>query len=394
MALPSVISTLVDPWHGVGGPYVSSGGNVYVLTRSAGAGELHMFKSSDPATSGWANAGTDVAMTSGNTIRHIGAYQVADLIHVVTRDAAGTSSNQIRYHVFDMSTDTWTTTNTLVKTTYTQKGTVDESPVRIIVRGDGNKIVFYEGPQVLADIQRARTYYARHMGSAWSADIALDNGGNVDWYPQDMVLGSADRVHFCMLDRTSFALYQRCLTSANALQSFPAAFENVPDQSDVALQRAIAYSASAGGTVVRFPYFANFLPEINDARFSSVDAPTPPFDLSIDITTPQDNLISGIRNVCSLAADGNAVYNVFINTSQDLYVQSSQDAAAWSSPTLVQAANANYVFTNCFVRSNSRVVGIVYLEGTTDLTYTEYTLSTAAASATLFPRMGLLGVGR
>lgn len=329
MAFPSTISSLIETYHGVAGPFVSSTGTVYVVTRGSAANDIQIFKAADPASS-WSSAG-NLAVTSGNTVRHVNACQVSDVIHIVSRDAGTAASNQIRYHAFDMSSDSFTTSNELVKTTYTQKGTVDESMVGIVVRSAGDKIVLYEGPQVLADIQRARTYYARHLGSAWSADIALDNGGNVDWYPQEIILGLSNRVHFFFLDSTSNDLYQRTLTSANALESFPSAFDTsiAAGQQDVGFQRGIAYSASAGGTVVRFPYYDTFDPTLADVQFTSADAPSP-LTVTTDITGAVDPM--GIRRVISLAKDESTVYGSFINNSNPLRFD---NAASTATTTLV-----------------------------------------------------------
>jgi hypothetical protein len=391
VGLPTVVSTAIAPYHGIGGPFVSSTGNVYIISRGPLGSDVVAWKAADPESSFSSAASFDV--TSVQTIRHIAAYQVADILHIVTRDASTAADNQIRYHAFDMATDAFTTTNELVKTTYTMAGAVNESMVGIVVRSDGSKIVLYEGPQVLADIQRSRTYYARHLGAAWSADIALDNAGNVHWFPQELILGSADRTHFFFLDLTNGDLYQRTLTSANALEAFPAAFDSsVIAQNDIGMQRPVAYSASAGGTIVRYPYYNSFAPDINEATFTSVDAPTPV--VALDITGATDP--SGAsRRVMTFAKDDAVVYSVFTDTASDLYIRSSNDAAAWSTPSLFLTASANYVFSNLYTRGAKRVLAMCYGDlGSNGLTYNEYLLSTSAGTAQVLMTLSLMGVGR
>lgn len=383
MAFPTTISTTVDLYHGCGGPFASSTNNVYVITRDPGGGSLHAFKATDPSSS-WSAAGTDPAMTSGNTIRAMAACQVGDIIHVVTRDAAAANSNQIRYHVFDMSSDSWTTTNTLVKTTYTMAGAVDASRVGINIRADGNKIIHYEGPQVLADIQRSRAYYARHMGVAWSADIALDNGGNNHWFVQESILGSADRIHFILQNQTTTAFYQRTLTSANALESFPAAFDSsTTGEIDAGYTRGVAYSGSAGGTVVRYAYYDNYTPELADIRFTSADAPSP-LTQTTDITGTRDPNTGLKRFLNSLAKDGNTVYHTFCDGSGDVYLQSSQDAGAWSTPTLIINAGlqVNKCHPSIYTRNSAKVLALVY-DGDFPAQYTEYTVGVALVTGRL-----------
>lgn len=387
MAFPTTLSTLVEPWHGVGGPFVAPNGAVYVVTRDSTGGSLHMFKATDPSSS-WSGAGTDLAMASGNTIRALDAYQFENYIHVVTRDAADSTSNQIRHHAFNTNTDNWDAANILVRGTFTQKSFADQSGVNIGVRSANSIIVAYEGPQVLADIQRSRAVYARYLGVGWSADIALDNGGNVDWYPQELIVGSGGRIHFIIFDNVNFDLYQRTLNSANALESFPAAFDtDLPAQPDTGYQRGVAYSASAGGTVVRYAYFDNYNPEIADIRFTSADAPSP-ITQTTNITNPAIPEAGGtVRRTCGLAVDGNTVYHVFVNDTSDIYIQSSQDAGSWSSPTLLlDATDAGYIYPNRYVRGTNRVVGVVYQDtsaGGAAVKYTEYTLGTSVVTGRL-----------
>lgn len=389
MAFPTTVSTLVAPYHGLGGPYVSSTGNVYIITRSNSTADITVFKASDPTSS--FSSVASLTVTSGNTVRAVAGYQVGDDIHIVTRDASAATDNQIRYHVFSLASDTFTTSNTLVKDTYTTASAVDESNVDIVVRSDGDIIIMYEGPQVLADIQRKRVYYARHLGAAWSADIALDNGGNAHWVPGGMVLGSADRTHFFFKDETNNDAYQRCLTSANALETFPSTFDaTVGGTSDDMMQRGVAYSASAGGTLVVFPYFNSFTPDVNSVAFTSVDAPTPVVTTDIASAT---ELATSFRHAFPLAVDDNTVYFTFYRSASGICVNTNIDNAGWGSATAIQAGSASFVFTNIYTRGDARVLAVAYQEDASTK-YTEYTLSVAASTVQPLMFLALMGVGR
>lgn len=399
MAFPTTLSTLVNLYHGGGGPFLGSNGAVYFLARSSSTSFLHMFKATSPDTS-FEGAGVNPEML--DTIRQLHACQVGDTIHVVTRTSSGLNSQRIHYHAFDMATDAWTITNELVKTTYTIPQLNDESVVRIVVRSDGDKIILYEGPQQLSDVQRARVYYARHLGTAWSADVEVSVTGNLPthFYPAEAVLGSADRIHFFFHDYPNNGAYQRCLTSANALESQQPSFAT-SIAADVAalVTQGVAYSASAGGTVVRFAWLNSFGPNtINDIQFTSVDAPG-----TLTLTTNTTSLSSGagsFRNHISMRADGATVYATFEAAADDLYVMSSQDAGAWSSPLLLHTGQVNGgIFTNILTRPDiNKVLGIIYRDSAgaaVNINYTEYTLSVVAAVASdLGPSMALLGVGR
>ena len=389
MAFPTTVSTLVEPYHGLVGPYVSSTNNVYIVTRSNASSDIQVFKASDPSTS-FAGAGS-LTMTSGNTVRAIAGYQVGDNIHIVTRDAAATNSNQIRYHVYSMASDTFTTSNTLVRDTYTAAGAVDESNVDIVVRSDGDVIVMYEGPQVLADIQRKRIYYARHLGAAWSADIALDNGGNAHWIPGGMVRGSADRIHFFFKDETNNDAYQRALTSADVLESFPASFDvSIGGTADDMMQRGAAYSASAGGTLVVFPYFNSFTPDVNSVAFTSVDAPVPVVTTDIASAT---EIVANFRHAYPLAVDDKTVYFTFHRSASGICINTNVDNAGWGSATAIQAGSASYIFTNIYTRNSAKVLAVAYKEDSSTK-YTEYTLSVAASTTQPLLTLAMMGAGR
>lgn len=382
MAFPTTVTTNLNSYHGIGGPYISSAGNVYILGRYTIASQIQVFKAVDP-TSSFVGVGVNPDMTSGNGIRALGACQVADNIHVVTRDANDASSNQIRYHRFNMATDTWDVKNELIRNTYTIAGAVDTSTVGITVRSGGAKMVIYEGPQVLADIQRSRTYYAQNLGAAWSADIALDNGGNNHWYPSEVILGSNDRVHFFFCNTTLSDQYQRCLNSANALEAFPASYDaNTTADPDDSTQRPVAYSGSAGGTVVCLPYFKDYTPTWNDVRFTSVDAPTPLTLRTINTGTVTANH-GTIRRTFSFANDGNTIYGVFYGENGNLYIQSATETGTWSTPAqLLGSASATEVFSTVFTRNGSRKVAVCYTRNLTDVMYTEYTLAVAPSGWT------------
>jgi hypothetical protein len=384
VAFPTTVTTNLDSYSGVGGPYVSSSNAVYILGRYTPSGsQIQVFKATDPLTS---FAGVGVNPDTTNIIRALGACQIGDNIHVVTRDANDATTNRIRYHRFNMATDTWDVSAELVRNTYTCAGAVDTSVVGIAVRSAGDKLVIYEGPQVLADIQRSRVYYARHLGTAWSADIALDSGGNSHWNPAQVIVGSGNRVHFFFSNTTLADQYQRCLDSSNALEAMPASFDpsSIADPDDAA-QRAVAFSGTAGGTVVCMPYFKSFAPAWNDVRFSSADAPTPLTLRTINTgtITPDAGII---RHTFSFANDGPVLYSVFNSQNGNLYIASATETGAWNAPAqLVGSASASEVFTTVFTRNGSIKVGVCYTRNLTDVMYTEYTLSIAPSLMTDHP---------
>ena len=101
MALPVTISGLV---HATGSitvsrPFISSGGNVYVIGRESTT--LGAYKATDP-TSSFSAVGTSPSLTN---INNLNAVQVGDVLHVVTASASASTSVDYKYHTFNMATD-------------------------------------------------------------------------------------------------------------------------------------------------------------------------------------------------------------------------------------------------------------------------------------------------
>lgn len=393
MAFPTTISSLINTDFNVCGPYLSSNGAVYIITVSAINNQLHVFKATDPS-SGWGAAGVDFTVPSGHMIKAIAGFQDGDNIHVVSRDADAANANQLMYHVFNIAADGWTVMNEQIKGDYAIASNLFVySPVSIAVRSNGDVIVMYEGPLATPDIDRSRVYYARRESSVWTTDIALDNAGNNHYCPGQAIRGSSDNIHFFFQDTTNADAYQRTLNSSNVLESTSAGYDTsiLAGTPDALKQIGCAYSASAGGTVVRFPYYNSFNPDIGEAKFSS--SATPAVATVVNITGSV-TVTSEIPHVISEAADGAVVYSVFVDTAKDLYVSTNPDDAGWTDPASIYTGSASRVFTNIYTRNTARVIGIAFVEN--EFKYTEYTISSVAVSSsptTLFG-LSMMGMGR
>ena len=380
MALPTtitgfVVSTLVI--EAITRPFVSSGGNVYVFGRSSTAGEIKAVKATDP-TSSFSGVGTDFATTSGNSINSIDAYQVGDNIHVVTSDGPSTATD-LRYHIFSMSSDSWTTTNELIKDNATPVSAASQSNIQLSVRSDGDVIVLYNGSSAASmGTDYERVYYARRESGSWTIDVAVDNGGADHWYSSGVVIGSSDRMHFFLINNDLSAIFQRTLTSANALQTFPSAFDStVSAVANSNSQLGVSYDSS-GTQKVRFPFPDNTASTYNSAKCDSADAPTMSQDN--DITGATDAVTNEFR--CSFVADGTTLWNVFIDSAADIYTQSNENDGGWSTPEsfVGDSTSINGVKPNIYTRGSSVVIGMIYLLGTS-LRYHEKQLSAGTTDA-------------
>lgn len=393
MALPTTITTDGLGTVGCAGPYVSSAGAVYMIVVDDQQHDLRAFKGADPASS-FANAGTDVVIGSGaDIIQTIAGHQVGDLIHVLSKNSNGSDPVDIRYHVFDMSSDTWTTSNEMIKTNMALiPGFGWRAPIDLTVRADGVVIAIYNGPvETVATVNYDRVYYARKIsaGAAWTADIALGTAGvAASWLGGRAIKGALDRVHFFFADGTNKGLYQRTLTSAYSLETLAASPISVSlEDAEVSWAQGDAFITATG--VFSLPIYKGF-ETLHRVVATSVDAPV--ISVSADITDARSVLHSPIKYVASQAVDGSTLYNVFIDQSNDIYIQHFS-SGAWSTPAGFLAGSVSAVYANIYTRGSALVIGMVYQD--TDPKYHEYTLSSLAAGSVVAPQgMLMTGAGR
>jgi hypothetical protein len=389
MAFPTTVTTA---GHNMGciGPFVSSTGNVYVGMVATIAFDISMFKATDPS-SAFAGVGTDVVTGSGtDQLWAIAGAQQGDLIHVVSKNGVsdGTSVD-IRYHVFNMATDTWTTTNTLVKSNMTLAGGAGVfAAVDIVVRGDGAVFIIYNGAaELVSAALYERAFYARNLSGSWTADFALGTSGvTQNWAAGRAVLGGANRVSFFFQNISTFNVFERTLNTSNVLESLSAAASSPLGAFEAHEQRGCYLTAT---DVVHFPFQRN-TGELGSINFTASD--TASVNVDLDITGATNALGSPYRHVSSFAPHGNTVVHAFINDTNDIYTQTKVGGAAWGTPSLRRTVSASAVYTTAFTRSSALVLGMVYLDSG-DHFYDEMTLSTIGANSVLASKMGLLGVG-
>ena len=375
MALPTTITGFVASVDGtrfVTQPFLSSGGNVYVFGRGSTSTLLRAFKATDP-TSSFSNVGSDITISDGD-VEAVAAFQVGDVIHVATMNGAA-SSRDVRYHTFNMATDAWVITNEAVVENFDNQFAADPYPINIMVRSDGDVIIFYPGASVAnMGSQRGRVYYARRESASWTVDVSVDDGGGSSWLVQGLVSGSSDRTHFFFMDYNTGDAYQRTLTSANALETFPSTYSNT----SIGCQSSGTSYVSGANTKVRFP-----LKEKTDAttlysaKCDSADAPSVTVDTDI---TGSINVEAGTFRA-SFSADGTTLWNTFIdNTTDGLYIQSNADDAGWGTPASFYDGGTHYgVKTNIYTRGSSIVIAMMTYEGTNCL-YHEYEISSTGIS--------------
>lgn len=396
MAFPTAVGSSESGNIGGLTPYLYND-NVYVIVQAGtDASKLRAFKATDPSSS-FSNVGTDFAVTSGNTIVGMATVQDGSKIHVATCDYTSVLTVDIRYHVFDCSTDTWTTTNETIKDNLAAVGTNSPGAVAIGIRSDGDIIVLYNGASAaVMGTDYNRVKYARREAAVWTVDVAVDNAGAAHWMVDGLVRGASDRMHFFFKDDTADDGYQRCLTSANALEAFPAAYDTtLCTNAGGGIQGGVSY-VSGGTTKVRFPVTDATLSDRLSVKLDSADAPTVSTDADITGTNSTHASTSGISYNCGMAANGTTLYFVYNDdfATGNIYFISNANDAGWSAtPTLIDGSPATYavwVYPNIYTRGSNIVIGLVWYGSSDGVKYNEYTLvaggsaisATAAASVT------------
>ena len=362
MALPTTI-TGINTSPACIGPFISSGGNVYLIGYTGSKPQAQ--KATDPTTS-FSAVGTDPTPGGTGLIVTLAAYQVGDTIHVAG-GRGGTGATYF-YLTFDMSSDAWVLNETIITGINPFTSTsADPTAISLVVRSGGEVDAFFNGARVAnMGNSYAQTYYSRRTGvNTWSAATQVSAGGQVDYISPEAVLGVSDRVQFAFNDIIGHVYNRRALTSANVLQTVQTSAVTI-----VSGFSGISYDN--GGTqkdIVGYDVSSNVVAD----KFNDGDTP------AISGTTVQATDTMPVR----IFNDGTTAYCIYRGSADsDLYVETSNDnGATWTGRTsiftgTVAGADANLsIDGNIFTRGSSVVIPYVVNDNGT-LKYNEYVVRT------------------
>lgn len=370
------------------GPFISSAGNVYALIRGGGSGSglegaLSCMKATDPMTSFALAGGASKVMSSATTtmLQAAGAYQVGDVVHVVTQISTGACY----YNSFNMATDAWTlaTSETAVAAA-SQAPVTDTTYVDLVVRSGGEVVIVYNAGQTAMSSTFNMVRYRRRTGTnTYQTAVNVDNGGSVNWLGGVCALGASDRVHFFFRDNTSADFYQRTLSAANALQTFPATFDANGDVGTYVGVFSNTLSYDDAGTQRIRALYGRVGPFASLVKLDSADAPTVTTETNIG-----DNAAKLVNNqdVMALGADGTTLHALYSHGSNsDLYHDSSTGGGgAWGTDVNELTATINHISTNVYTRSGTTYLAMV-LDDAGTIKYAEITLAAAVTASLIWP---------
>lgn len=355
MALPTTISnvtssaTLLTPPR----PFISSGGNVYVVVvDSADNSIIEVHKATDP-TSSFTEQNSAGKPDLTNVASCLAVFPVGDVLHIASQES---TTGRVGYHTFNMATDLWAIVN---ETVTTSPGAVANS-VGIAVRSDGDVIILYAGAfETVTMTNFRRVQYARRESASWTVDVAVDNGGSVNWFGSaSAILGSSDRVHFGFCDDTNSDAYQRCLRSDNSLETFPSAFDTAISSNANVFDIGLGVAYDVAGTMkVRMPY-CDLSDILAVAVFDSADTPS----LSTSTGISDAAILRGRSMVC--ANKGSTLYALWIrNADSDGLYDANVNEGGWGTDTVGTAGTLTAISANVYVRAGNYKLAYVMRDG-------------------------------
>lgn len=353
MAFPTQVDTY-DMFENQIKPYISSGGNVYVI-KEASATTIKAYKATDPTSSFSAQTGGPTFTAIGHTT----TVQDGDTIHVATYDS---TDSLIEYHEFDMSTDIWDTTNETVAD-ISGMDAPGVSSCSIMVRGvSGDELVVSYGG--LTDTVMG-TAYARidfnhkdKTASSWTGPVAIDDAGELHYAHSSLALGTSNKVH-CIYAQTSSAdAHGKTISTSNTLSTVAAdtGFDwNAPPKDGMSFDNS--------GT-------QDILFTDNDDLFLGEENGSGDFIWQSTSKLSYSDSAGGVVG-CLAFQTGTTVYAVFHRSSTIYYDKSTDGGATWGTDTVATGSILfTYLAANIYERNGATVLAYIY-DDTTNTQYDE-----------------------
>lgn len=371
MALPTTltdITFLATASQGRTRPYISSAGNVYYFAKDGGTTtQLNAYKATDPASS-FSQAAT-LAINASGILLGIGTFQDGDNIHIATQD----DNEAILYHVFSMSSDTFTTSNEAATSAVGTNIDADKA-ISISLETDGSIIIFYQAASVGDMGAKERVNYAyKPSGGSWTVDQAVDAGGAINYYLGGIVRGEADKFHLVFKDdNNSDALHRSVQDVDGTLSAVETLNDSNTNTQSFIVTQPVYYDDDGVERITTFFQIPNNI-------FTSVidDDGTPQDDEFILGTTE----FNGEFTIFSGAVDEKTVWALLAQNLDDLFFDSNVDNTGWGNGgEELDAITCNLITSNVYERNGVVVLAYVYDDGGT-IKYNEKFLRIASNSA-------------
>ena len=390
--LPTKLTSYAWPSDGVGwvGPFISSGGNVYVV---GAATDPVVFKATDP-TASFATIGGVGHNFATQAVSTISAHQVGDTLHIVYQSRA--STNSVFYRPFSMSTDTWGT-----EVAITSNAPVNSAAV-CARRSNGDVVVFYNSNGV---VNMSKTYgriQARRIagGSTLGATTDISIAGAATTLQTESVegalLGSSDRIHLFWTQGASInqgIVFSRCVKSSDNLDgTAPATAAVTADSSagysaasaDVGVHRCCGQPFMSSGNVLALATVSQA--DAGNLRYATAsDADSPSWAAGTQVTAAAVagggavGATLGVYKVGGVPYDGTNKTAAWIDQTTNDPFYDKDTGGGFGTDTSIDPTTAAEISANVFTRGSSVVLGVVYDQSGT-YTYNEVVLRTTGTT--------------
>ena len=368
MALPVTIAADVGAQNSYHGPFKSSAGGFYVILKDDTAVEAWKADGDDPTDAFTEQDITDHPLTGSTSSMWID--QKDDVLYFIEQKTDG----DVIHAQFDMANDVW------IEITVGQEW---NQPVNLLtetqalacsiaVRGGatGEIVIAYQGnPSTNKDMGGSFEYvsYAvsddSGVGASWSvdnrvADVEENSPSEVDFTGPVIVRGTgtlgSERIHFFFKDDTNNDAYQRTLSGADALETFPSAFDDAVDESSnvYIFGRGVELEG-----VIYCPY-RDDISIVNIASFVSADAP-------IIETTAGVSDTSAESGEYGLALDGSDLHMVYVDVVTDDIFRDINTGSGWGTDEdILVAVTATGISINIYDRDGPKLAYVYDDAGT------------------------------
>ena len=335
------------------GPFKADTGNFYgFFGHTSTHSIVNAVKATDPTDSWTVQAEWDTGGT--DNVCSISVVQEGNIFHVLALREVAT--DDVLYRPYDASTDSWGTEEIVADNVG-----ILHSQSWMGLRSDGDVIALYPGVTVkIMGTDYGRVSYGRRESGSWTSDIAVDDGGEVQYAAGCGAVDDADRTYFFYYAESGPHIYKKDLTSANSLGS-------AVQVSDTAV--AIGISSEKAP-----PMGAKFYLDGSTKRVTVVwISGSPPSYKSSEIedngTPSAEETVSDASSgfgVACLALNGTDLYLLYARTApnNDLYSDLNSNSGGWGTDILQLSATVQRVSANVYDRSGTKI-GYFYNDGGT-----------------------------
>lgn len=330
-------------------PYISSAGNVYFVFRDGSTNtDLDVFKATDPTTS-FSQTAT-LTLTGSAVLHGVGSIQDGDNIHIATQD----DGDKLLYHVFSMSSDSFTTSNEAV-TSAIGTNVNAEKAISIELETGGDIIIFYQGASENVQGQKERVNTAYKVGGSWTVDQAVDDGGAVNYFLGGIVRGGGvNKFHLVYKDDTnSDALHKSVQDVDGTLSSVETMNDTSLNAVDFAVVQPVYYDTSG---IERITAIWGAGSTTRTGVIEDDGIPEPEKIMSSLVRTNSEFL------VVSQSVDDLTIHIFITDTEDDLFTAFSEDDALFwlSGGEELDAVEIRFITSNVYQRGSDIVLAYVY----------------------------------